>query len=232
MLLEDTVAVGDVVDLGGGYSGSIEAISIRTIKLRDVGGTLQTVPFSEVSKVKNMTKDYSYFVVDTGVGYDADIDKAQEVQCRVAEEMKADPAFGSLMLGTFEVLGVDALGASTVTLKGRIKTLPGKQWTIGREFNRRIKVAFPAAGIPFPGTVAAPSLAQEFANILAAIRESDRPDTGKPAAPEPPCSDSAAVELASSDSAPSDSAPSDSASSAPEEIEPAKAVRKRAGKPA
>ncbi|HWK45568.1 MAG TPA: mechanosensitive ion channel domain-containing protein [Stellaceae bacterium] len=182
MLLEDTVAVGDVVDLGGGHTGVIEAISIRTIKLRDVAGAVHTMSFSEVTKVINLTKDFSYFVVETALTYDSDVDRALSVQRRVAEEMKADSGFGWMMLDEFETLGVDALGPTTVTLKGRIKTLPGRQWTIGREFNRRLKTALPAAGIPFPNTVAAPSLAQEFATILEKLHGADLAKAGQPAA--------------------------------------------------
>jgi len=133
ILLEDTFAVGDVVDVGSGHSGLVEAISMRNFRLRDMDGTVHTVPFSMVNTVKNMTRDYAYFVASVEVSYREDTDEVIAALVAVAEEMRKDPAFGYRMLEPIEIIGVDAFKESSVVIKVRLKTLPIQQWTIGRE---------------------------------------------------------------------------------------------------
>lgn len=153
ILFEDSIAVGDVVTAGG-HTGVVEGITIRTIRLRDLSGTVHTVPFSSVGSVVNMTKDFSYAVIDMGVAYREDTDAVFEVMKEVGAELQADPEFGPAILEPLEVLGVNSFGDSAVMLRARIKTRPIKQWWVGREFNRRIKKRFDALGIeiPFPHT--------------------------------------------------------------------------------
>ncbi len=105
ILVEDTLAIGDVVDVGNNHAGTVEAISIRAMKLRDSAGTVHTVPFSDVTTVKNLTKDYAYYVFDVGVSYREDTDAVIAVLRKVAEELRAEPAFAPLMLEPLEVLG-------------------------------------------------------------------------------------------------------------------------------
>ncbi|HWI25844.1 MAG TPA: mechanosensitive ion channel domain-containing protein [Stellaceae bacterium] len=150
ILLEDTLSVGDVVDVGSGHSGVVEAISIRAIRLRDGAGTVHTVPFSDVTTVKNMTKGYAYYVADVGVSYREDTDEVTAVLKEVAEELRRDPEFGAMMLEPMEVIGVDRFENSAVVIQVRMKTLPIKQWSVGREFNRRLKKAFDQHGIEMP----------------------------------------------------------------------------------
>ncbi|HEX7970573.1 MAG TPA: mechanosensitive ion channel domain-containing protein [Stellaceae bacterium] len=150
ILLEDTLAVGEVVDVGKNHIGQVEAISIRTIKLRDMSGTVHTVPFSEVSTVRNMTRDYSYFVADVGVLYREDPDRVVAVLRDVAGELAKDPAWTPFIVEPLEVVGVDRFTDSAVVIRVRLKTLPLKQWPVGREFNRRMKKAFDAQGIEMP----------------------------------------------------------------------------------
>ncbi|HZH29082.1 MAG TPA: mechanosensitive ion channel domain-containing protein [Azospirillaceae bacterium] len=152
ILIEDTIAVGDVVDVGGGHSGVVEALSIRAIRLRDVRGGVHTIPFSEVRTVLNMTKEFSYAVIDASVDYGSDIDRVAEVLKGVGNELQSDPAFAGSVVEPIEILGIDRFEESAVVVRGRIKTRPGKQWAVGREFNRRMKQAFDAVGIsiPFP----------------------------------------------------------------------------------
>lgn len=150
ILLEDTLAVGEVVDVGKGHIGLVEAISIRTIKLRDMSGTIHTVPFSEVSTVRNMTRDYSYFVADVGVVYREDPDRVVRVLRGVADELAKDQAWAPFIVEPLEVVGVDRFTDSAVVIRVRLKTLPLKQWPVGREFNRRMKKAFDRHGIEMP----------------------------------------------------------------------------------
>jgi small conductance mechanosensitive channel len=151
LILEDIAAIGDIVKIGDS-SGVVERMTLRTIRLRNFNGTLHVIPYSEAQIVHNMTKTFSYYVFDLAVSYGADIDRALDIMKETGDAMRADPAFADLMLDSIEVFGVDQLGDSGIILKARIKTPPGKQWVVGREYNRRIKQAFDAAGIeiPFP----------------------------------------------------------------------------------
>ena len=152
ILIEDTIAVGDVVDVGGGHSGVVEAISIRTIRLRDTAGAVHTVPFSSVTIVRNMTKDFSFAVFDVQVGYDEDTDRVTEILQEIAAGMQADELWRPDILAPLEVMGLDRLADSGVVIRARFKTRPIRQWAVGREFNRRMKKRFDAlgVGIPYP----------------------------------------------------------------------------------
>ncbi|HEV2546744.1 MAG TPA: mechanosensitive ion channel domain-containing protein [Stellaceae bacterium] len=150
ILLEDTLAVGEVVDVGKGHVGTVEAISIRAIKLRDIEGTVHTVPFSEVSTVRNMTRDYSYFVADVGVLYREDPDRVVAVLREVADELRRDAAWAPFLMAPLDVVGVDKFTDSAMVIRVRLKTVPLKQWPLGREFNRRMKKAFDQHGIEMP----------------------------------------------------------------------------------
>ena len=151
ILLEDTMSVGDVVDLGG-HTGLVEGMTIRSVRLRDLEGTVHTVPFGEVASVRNMTKDFSYAFMEVGVAYRENVDDVVRVLGEIGEGMQADEEFGPLILEPLEVLGLDSFGASSVNIRVRLKTLPIKQWAVRREFQRRMKRAFDERGIeiPFP----------------------------------------------------------------------------------
>jgi len=151
ILIEDAVAVGDVVEVAG-HAGVVEGMSIRSLRLRDLSGVVHTVPFGEVATVKNMTRDFSYALMDIGVAYREDVDEVIEVIREVAEELRQDPEVGPTILEPIEVLGLDAFGDSAIVIKARIKTQPIKQWMVKRAYNRLLKRAFDARGIeiPFP----------------------------------------------------------------------------------
>ncbi len=151
ILLENQVRVGDVVEIAG-VGGLVEEVRLRTIWLRDLAGNVHVVPNGSVDKVKNYTYKFSYYVFDISVAYREDVDNVMGVLHDVGEELRADPTFGPAILEPLEMLGVDHFADSAVVIKCRIKTQPIKQWSIGREMNRRIKKAFDARGIeiPFP----------------------------------------------------------------------------------
>ncbi|MBU1376229.1 MAG: mechanosensitive ion channel family protein [Alphaproteobacteria bacterium] len=146
LLVEDIVAVGDIARIGDS-GGLVEAMTLRTIRLRDFDGTLHVVPYGEAQVVHNLTKTFSYYVFDLQVPYETDVDRALEVMSEVGAEMQDDPAYADRILEPIEVVGVDGLGDTGVRLKARVKTRPIQQWSIGREYNRRIKSAFEQAGI-------------------------------------------------------------------------------------
>ena len=154
LILEDQARVGDFVTIGP-TRGVVEAINLRTIVLRDEAGVVHVIPNGSVDRIANHTKDYSFSLIDLGVAYKEDTDQVIAVAKSVGEELQRDAAHGPSILEPLEVLGVDAFADSQVTVRMRIKTLPLKQWEVGREFRRRIKKAFDARGIeiPFPQRV-------------------------------------------------------------------------------
>jgi small conductance mechanosensitive channel len=151
LLIEDALAVGDVVTVTG-IGGVVEDLSIRSIRLRDMSGNVHTIPFSSVDTVTNMTKDFSYYLLDIAVAYREDTDEVSRVCSEIVDEMRLDPELGAFILEPLEVLGIERFAESAVILRARIKTTPIKQWAVGREFNRRMKKRFEALGIemPFP----------------------------------------------------------------------------------
>jgi small conductance mechanosensitive channel len=108
------------------------------------------IPNSQVEMITNMTVDHSYHLLDVGVAYHEDTDEVVAALREVDAEMRADPAFAADMLAPIEILGLDRFTDSGVVLRARLKTHPGKQWAVGREFNRRMKKLFDARGIEIP----------------------------------------------------------------------------------
>jgi len=151
ILLENSLAVGDVVSVGGS-SGVVETISIRSIRLRDIQGSVHTVPYSSASTLTNMTKEYSHYLVEASVAYRENYDEVAEILREVGEDLRADAEFGADILEPIDIMGLDRFEDSAVIVRARLKTTAGKQWGIGREYNRRLKSAFDARGIemPFP----------------------------------------------------------------------------------
>ncbi len=151
ILLEDQIRVGDVVQIAG-KGGLVERVSLRLTIIRDLAGNVHYVRNGKIDVVTNMTKDFSMYVFEVGVAYREDTDEVAEVLREVAAGMRQEEAYASDILSDLEVLGVDQFADSAVIIKARIKTRPIKQWSIGREFNRRMKKAFDARNIeiPFP----------------------------------------------------------------------------------
>jgi small conductance mechanosensitive channel len=146
LILENQVRVGDVAVING-TAGLVEAISFRTIILRDEAAVVHVFPNGSINTLSNMTKDWSAYVLNVNVAYKEDTDRVADVMRHVAEEMYADSKYRSAMLETIEIIGVDGFTASAVTIKARLKTRPQQQFAIGREYRRRLKIAFEAAGI-------------------------------------------------------------------------------------
>lgn len=151
MILENQVRVGDVAIVNG-TGGLVERITFRTIILRDMAGVVHVFPNGTVTTLANMTKEWSAYLMEIGVAYKEDTDRVVQVMKDVDEELRRDPEFGSQILEPIEVFGVDQFKKSEVVIKARIKTRPIKQWSVGREYRRRLKKAFDAQGIeiPFP----------------------------------------------------------------------------------
>ncbi len=149
MLFEDTIAVGDVVDVAG-HAGLVESISVRTLTLRDLEGNVHTIPFSEVATIRNMTKDFSFALLEVGIAYRENVAEVIEVLKQIGAELEADPSLGPLILEPIEILGLDQFGDSAIVIKARMKTKPIKQWAVKRAFNLRMKERFDTLGIEIP----------------------------------------------------------------------------------
>jgi moderate conductance mechanosensitive channel len=149
LILENQVRVGDVAIING-TGGLVEAITFRTIVLRDQAAVVHVFPNGSIKTLSNMTKDWSAYVMDIGVAYKEDTDRVIEVMRRVAGELQSEPQYGSAMLEPIEIICVDSFSDSAVIIKARLKTLPIRQWMVGREYRRRLKKAFDAENIEFP----------------------------------------------------------------------------------
>jgi small-conductance mechanosensitive channel len=148
MLFENTMAIGDTVQIGTN-TGTVESMTIRTIRIRDGAGQLHTLPFSSVTTVINMSRDYAFYNFALHISYEASVEKAIQVISQVVAEMRADPSMAPDILSFADIAGVNALTDSAVELAGSIKTPPLRQYAVGPIFNRRIKEAFDREGIKF-----------------------------------------------------------------------------------
>ena len=151
IILENQIRVNDVAVING-TGGLVERINFRTTVLRDLAGLVHVFPNGEISSLSNLTKEWSAYVFDIGVAYKENTDRVIEVMKQVGADMRNDAVIGPLMLEDIDIFGVDKFDDSAVVIKGRIKTKPIRQWQVGREFLRRIKLAFDEHGIeiPFP----------------------------------------------------------------------------------
>ncbi len=151
LLLENAMQVGDVVTVAG-MTGTVEALSIRTIRLRALDGAVHLIPFSAVTTVTNQTRDFSFAVLDVSIGLNEEPGPIEAVLREVAAEMQDDPAWQSLVLDKLDVMGVEQLTDASWTMRVRIKTQPASRWAVARELKRRIKVGFDDRAIESPFT--------------------------------------------------------------------------------
>lgn len=151
LLLEDQIRTGDVVTVAG-YSGSVEEVNLRYMRLRDYEGTVHYIPNGLVTGVSNRSRGYAYAVMDLGISYASDIDQAIAILAQTGKQMRGEHEWRARVIEELEIAGVDRLDNSAVILKCRFKTRALDQWGVRREFLKRIKTAFDAAGveIPFP----------------------------------------------------------------------------------
>lgn len=151
VLLENQVRTGDVAIVNG-TGGLVEKIELRTISLRDFSGTVHVFQNGKINTLSNMTKEWSAMVFDIGVAYKEDTDVVADVMKKVGDELMNDEEFKDKIIEPIEVFGVDKFDDSAVIVKARIKTKPIQQWTVGREYRRRLKKVFDEKGIeiPFP----------------------------------------------------------------------------------
>ena len=149
MIFEDQVRVGDVVKVNG-QGGLVEEVNLRTIVLRDEQGAVHIFPNGEVKTLSNMSKDFSYYVITVGVEFDEDVERATDAMDEAAAGLMHEPEFKPYILAPLEIFGVDAFEPGQLVIKARIKTVPLKQWLVGRELRRRVARVFTERGIRMP----------------------------------------------------------------------------------
>ena len=154
MILEDQFGVGDIVDLGEA-TGTVEAVTLRVTRLRDINGTVWYVPNGEILRVGNQSQNWSQTVLDIAVAYHEDLVRVRRVLEEIAHDMWEDEDFRGQVIEEPSVWGVEALAPDSVTMRVVLKTTPGEQWAVAREMRQRIKARFDHEGIeiPFPQRV-------------------------------------------------------------------------------
>jgi small-conductance mechanosensitive channel len=149
ILLENQYVVGDAIKVGD-VSGEVERLTLRATYIRDINGLLYVVPNGEVRIVGNMTKEWSRALVDVGVAYEEDMDRALHVLEEAAGTFAEDPEFGPQLLEPPKVLAPLSLGDWAFTVRFTVKTQPGKQWAVTRELRKQILAACEQEGITLP----------------------------------------------------------------------------------
>jgi len=154
MLVENQIRVNDVAVING-KGGLVEEINLRTTVLRSDDGAVHIFPNGSITTLSNLTREYSYYVFNVAISYAEDPDRVIDVLKSIGAELMEEEGYKPLILAPLDVLGVDQLGENGVAIKARFKTLPGKQWAVGREMNRRIRKQFQDAEIEraFPSQV-------------------------------------------------------------------------------
>jgi small conductance mechanosensitive channel len=183
MLLEDQFGVGDVIEAAG-KSGSVESLSLRVVKLRGLDGTLHIIPNGEITSVSNMTRGWSRAVLEIGVSYDADLDKALAAFRDEARIFSERPEWQAKLDAPLEVPGIEKLAADSVVIRVLAQTRPGLQWDVARAFRLAIKKRLDEEGIdiPFPQQTVhlrvgspADELARAAEQVARGVRKADKP---------------------------------------------------------
>ncbi len=151
LLLENQIRQGDVVKLGD-HGGLVEEVTLRYVQLRDYDGNVHFVPNGTITTVINMSRGYAQSVIDVGIGYAENVDRVLEVMREVGAQMRAEPGYGGRILDDLEIAGVERWDNSAVVLRARFRVAPLEQWSVRRDFLRRLKHVFDERGIeiPFP----------------------------------------------------------------------------------
>jgi small conductance mechanosensitive channel len=148
-LVENQFAVGDVIEAAG-KGGVVEKMTLRVVVLRDLDGSMHVIPNGEIKVVSNKTRGWSRAIVDISVPHTEDLDRALTIVRDEAANFSTDPVWGLQLDGPVEVLGVESLTDSSVVIRTLLKTQPGSQWSVAREFRRRLKNRFSRETIDSP----------------------------------------------------------------------------------
>ncbi|WP_225923704.1 mechanosensitive ion channel family protein [Pseudomonas azerbaijanorientalis] len=146
IIIEDSLAIDDYVDVGG-HLGTVEGLTIRTVRLRDIDGIVHTIPFSEIKSIKNYSREFGYAIFRVAVPANMDIDNAIKLMREVGQKMRTDPLQRRNIWSPLEFQGVESFESGNAILRARFKTAPIKQWEVSRAFNLSLKRHMDEAGL-------------------------------------------------------------------------------------
>jgi small conductance mechanosensitive channel len=152
VIFENQFVVGDVIEVAG-KSGEVERMTLRIVQLRDVHGVLHTIPNGQIAAVSNFTRGWGRAVVEIEVAFGTNVDHALALFREEATKMAADPVWQPKFDGNPEVVGVERITQTGLTIRTLLRSLPGQQWSLAREFRRRMKNRLDREGIQIPLTV-------------------------------------------------------------------------------
>ncbi|WP_263262538.1 mechanosensitive ion channel family protein [Pseudomonas sp. RIT-PI-S] len=139
ILIEDTIAIGDWVVLDSGHAGTVESLTIRTLRLRDGKGFVHSVPFGQIKAVTNQSRQFANAFFSVQVTYDSDIDTALALIQQAADQIAGDLLLKTNLQGPLQVFGVDKMDLNGITLTAQFRTTSGGQYAVGRAFNEKLK---------------------------------------------------------------------------------------------
>jgi small-conductance mechanosensitive channel len=146
IIIEDSLAIDDYVDVGG-HLGTVEGLTIRTVRLRDIDGIVHTIPFSEIKSIKNYSREFGYAIFRVAIPYNMDIDDAIKLMRDAGQKMRNDPLQRRNIWSPLEIQGVESFESGSAILRARFKTAPIKQWEVSRAFNLSLKRHLDEAGL-------------------------------------------------------------------------------------
>jgi len=149
LLVENAMQVGDTVTVAG-VTGTVEHLSIRTLRLRGGDGSIQIIPFSSVSTVANMSRDFQVAAISISVAFSQDTDQVVALMAEIGAQMRNEEPYSSMMLADWSLNGVDSIGEYAVALSGTIKCTVSGRWPVQREFYRRLRQRMAELGIALP----------------------------------------------------------------------------------
>nr|WP_238379441.1 mechanosensitive ion channel domain-containing protein [Gluconobacter oxydans] len=206
MLVEDAIQVGDWVTTGG-VSGTVENLSIRTVKVRDINGDLHIIPFSSVSSIANTARGYNQVIVRQQLDLSEDLPRVTAIMAKTLKEMRDDPVFGPMILSDYNDLGVDNSDSGGATLLGSFRTTPMMKWKVKREFYRRITNLLAAENVMFYTGTSYFTTPPGNAMCITADVTLPAPANDAPATPTPPTVQNPAPETAQDNGKPEGNAP-------------------------
>ena len=146
IIIEDSLAIDDYVEVGG-HLGTVEGLTIRTVRLRDIDGIVHTIPFSEIKSIKNYSREFGYAIFRVAIPHNMPIDQAIALVREVAQKLRADPLMRRNIWSPLELQGVEGFESGSAVLRARFKTAPIKQWEVSRAFNLALKRQLDEAGL-------------------------------------------------------------------------------------
>lgn len=162
ILIEDTIAIGDWVVIDSGHAGTVESLTIRTLRLRDGKGFVHSVPFGQIKAVTNQSRQFAYAFFSVQVSYDSDTDEALALISEAGRQISEDLLLKNNLQGPLQIFGVDKMDLNGITLTAQFRTISGGQYGVSRAFNERLKKLVDQSqkvrfAQYYPGTLALPA---------------------------------------------------------------------------